>query len=124
MGSMAMIVDAPAMRAPCTALRPSGPHPTTATADADSTGARLGDVVAPRPATVTQLQTMPSSTVSAFVNIGTIHSSVVTISSASPPMCEFSKTGVPSLISAIAIRSSAPIALRNWHMSARPLKQR
>ena len=117
-----MIVDAPAIFAPCTALSPSGPQPTTATVDAGSMTAKPCDVVAPRPATLTQLQTIPSSTASAFVKIGTTHSSVVTINSASPPMWEFSNTGVPSLMSAIGVRSSAPIALRNWHMSERPLK--
>ena len=40
-GSMAMIVDAPAMRAPCTALRPSGPQPTTATIDPGATVASV-----------------------------------------------------------------------------------
>ncbi len=82
------------------------------------------DVVAPRPATLTQLQTIPTSTALAVVKIGTTHSSVVTINSASPPICEFSNTGVPSLMSAIGDRSSAPMALRNWHMSERPLRQR
>jgi len=63
------------------ALSPSGPQPTTATPAAGSTGARLGDVAAARPATLTQLQTIPSSTVSARVNKGTIHSSGATINS-------------------------------------------
>jgi len=40
----------------------------------------------------------------AFVKIGTTHSSVVTISSASPPMCEFATTGLPSDRSAIGTR--------------------
>ena len=34
-----MIVDAPEIRAPCMALSPSGPHPTTATVDPGSTSA-------------------------------------------------------------------------------------
>ena len=84
-----MIVEAPEIRAPCTPLSPSGPHPTTATIEPGSTSASACDVVAPRPATATQLHTMPSSTAVAFVKMGTTHSSNVTISSASPPMCEF-----------------------------------
>ena len=40
-GSIAMIVDAPAMRAPCTALRPSGPQPTTATIEPGATVASV-----------------------------------------------------------------------------------
>ena len=78
------------MRAPCTALRPSGPQPSTATIDAGSTIASPGDAVAPRPATATQLHAIPTSVALALVKIGTTHSSNVTISSARPPMCEFS----------------------------------
>ena len=76
------------MRAPWIALRPSGPRPTTATVAPGGIDASACDVVAPSPATVTQLQTMPSSAALALVKIGTTHSSNVTISSARPPMCE------------------------------------
>src|SRR6185503_18595070 len=107
-GSMAMIVDAPEIFAPCTPLNPSGPHPTTATIEPGSTSANDCDVVAPSPATLTQLQTIPSSGALAFVKTGTTHSSNVTITSASPPMCEFAYTGVPSRMSAIGTRSSGP----------------
>ena len=55
-----MIVEAPAIRAPWTALKPSGPQPSTATIDAGSTIASPGDVVAPRPATATQLHAIPT----------------------------------------------------------------
>ena len=67
---MPMIVEAPAMRAPCTALSPSGPQPTTATADPGASVASVPDVVAPRPATLTQLHTMPRSTLLAFDTTG------------------------------------------------------
>ncbi len=112
-----MMVVAPAIFAPITALRPSGPHPTTATDDPGCTRASVGDVVAPRPATVTQLHTMPRSAAVAFVKIGTTHSSFVTMTSARPPMCELATTCVPSFISAMAARL---VSERNWHMSARP----
>ncbi len=85
---MPMMIDAPPMRAPCTALSPSGPQPTTATADPGASVANVPEVVAPRPATLTQLHTMPRSTLLAFETTGTIHSSHVTISSLRPPMCE------------------------------------
>ena len=49
----------------------------------------MPDVVAPNPATLTQLRTIPRSTAVAFVTTGTTHSSGVIINSASPPMCEF-----------------------------------
>src|SRR6202042_1796955 len=86
---MAMMVEAPAMRAPCMALNPRGPHPTTATIEPTPTSAKTCDAGQPRPATLTQLQTIPSSTADALVKTGTTHSSKLTISSASPPMCEF-----------------------------------
>ena len=70
-----MIVDAPEMRAPCTALRPSGPQPTTATVEPGRRMPVPCDVVAPRPATATQLHTMPRSTAGALVKTGTTHSS-------------------------------------------------
>ena len=88
-GSMAMIVDAPAIRAPCTALSPSGPQPTTATADPGATTASVPDVVAPSPATLTQLRTIPRSTAVAFVTTGHDPLLGVIINSARPPMCEF-----------------------------------
>ena len=113
MGSIAMMAEAPAIRAPCTALRPRGPQPTTATVAPGWMVISVCDTVAPKPATLTQLQTISRSTTGAFVKMGTIHSSKVTINSASPPICEFSYTGVPSAMSAIGTRSSAPIALRN-----------
>ena len=78
------------MRAPCTALRPKGPQPTMAAVPPGAMDASVCDTDVPRPATLTQLQTMARSTAVAFVNTGTTHSSNVTISSASPPMCEFS----------------------------------
>ena len=84
-----MIVDAPEILAPWTPLSPSGPQPTTATIEPGSTSAIDCDVVAPSPATLTQLQTMPRSAAVAFVKMGTTHSSNVTMTSASPPMCEF-----------------------------------
>src|SRR5204862_217733 len=82
--------------------------PTTAAVDPGSITASACVTDAPRPATLTQLQTIPSATASAFVNTGTTHSSNVTITSANPPMWEFSKTGVPSAMSAMGTRSSAP----------------
>jgi len=83
-----MIVDAPAILAPCTALSPSGPQPTTATVAPGPIEASTCEVVAPSPATLTQLQTIPRSTASAFVKTGTTHSSNVTINSARPPIWE------------------------------------
>ena len=50
----------------------------------------VGATVAPKPATATQLHTMPRSAAVALVKTGTTHSSKVTISSARPPMWEFS----------------------------------
>ena len=44
-----MIVDAPAIRAPCTAERPIGPQPTTATLDAGSIAVSPWVAVAPKP---------------------------------------------------------------------------
>ncbi len=84
-----MIVVAPAIRAPWIALKPSGPQPTTATLDAGSICISACAVVAPRPATATQLHAMPTSAAGSFVKIGTTHSSNVTMSSAKPPMWEF-----------------------------------
>ena len=95
-----MILDAPAMRAPCTALNPSGPQPTTAAVPPGAIAASVCEVDVPSPATLTQLQTIPSSTAFAFVKTGTTHSNV-TISSARPPMCELAYTGVPSRMSAM-----------------------
>ena len=46
-------------------------------------------VVAPRPATLVQPQTMPTSAAGFVVKIGTTHSSNATMTSARPPMCEF-----------------------------------
>ena len=66
---------APAMRAPCTAERPIGPQPTTATLDAGSIAIERMRVVAPRPATLVQPQTMPTSAAGFVVKIGTTHSS-------------------------------------------------
>ena len=123
MGSIAMMVDAPAMRAPCTALKPSGPHPTTATVDPGSSVASVPEVVAPRPATLTQLHTMPRSATLALDTTGTTHSSSVTMSSARPPMCEFEYTGVPSRRSATGTRSDARLRPSHGQMSARPRKQ-
>jgi hypothetical protein len=116
-----MIVDAPASFAPITALRPSGPQPTIATVEADCTGASVGEVVAPSPATATQLHTIPTSAAVAFVKIGTTHSSLVIISSASPPMCELATTGVPSFISAITSRLLSERVLAHVRTAAQTL---
>jgi hypothetical protein len=105
---MPMIIDAPAMRAPSTALRPSGPQPTTATVAPGAIDASTCEVVAPSPATATQLHTIPRSDARAFVKIGTTHSSKVTIRSARPPICELAYTGEPSDMSAMATRSVGP----------------
>jgi len=78
-GSIAIIFDAPEMRAPCTALNPNGPQPTTATIEPGAMAARVCDVVVPSPATLTQLQTMPRSSAAALVKTGTTHSSNVTM---------------------------------------------
>jgi hypothetical protein len=85
---MAMMLEAPEMRAPWMALNPKGPHPTTATMEPGPTAANTCEAVQPRPATLTQLQTIPRSAADALVKTGTTHSSNVTISSARPPMCE------------------------------------
>ena len=84
-----MIVDAPAMRAPCTAESPIGPQPTTATLEAGSIAVNAWVAVAPSPATLVQPQTMPTSAAGLVVKIGTTHSSNGTMTSARPPMCEF-----------------------------------
>ena len=83
-----MMRAAPERFAPWIALSPSGPQPTTATVEPGSTSATECDVVAPSPATPTQLSTMPNSAAGAVVKTGTVHSSNVTINSASPPMWE------------------------------------
>ena len=46
-GSTAMICDAPLIRAPCIALNPHGPHPSTATSEPGSTGAMPKTVPSP-----------------------------------------------------------------------------
>jgi len=70
-----MMVPAPAMRAPCTALNPNGPQPTTAAVAPGGRVATPCEVVAPSPATLTQLHTVPRSAALAPVTTGMTHSS-------------------------------------------------
>src|SRR5690349_8876459 len=84
MGSIAMICDAPLMRAPWTALRPTGPQPSTTTSAAGSIGATPN--VVPSPQAPTQ-PSIDSSTADTVLTIGTgmqYHSYGI-ISSAKPP---------------------------------------
>ena len=71
-GSTQMIVDAPMMRAPWTALRPTGPAPITTTLSPKATGTNV--VTAPRPVAPTQPSTA-SSAPDAFVSAGTQYQS-------------------------------------------------
>src|SRR3989338_6361616 len=93
-GSTAIICDAPLIRAPCTALRPSGPQPRTTTSDAGSTGATPNVVPNPQAPTHPSIDSSTGDTL--LVNTGMQYHSYGIISSPNPPSLFHWSTSVPS----------------------------